>query len=56
MKPKVLIIDDDEEIRTQMKWAVAGEYDVALAGDRQIFDPAGAALCPHRLWIELHEL
>ncbi len=34
MKPKVLIIDDDEEIRTQMKWAVAAEYDVALAGDR----------------------
>lgn len=34
MKPKILIIDDDEEIRTQMKWAVAAEYDVALAGDR----------------------
>jgi len=35
MKPKILIIDDDEEIRTQMKWAVAAEYDVAMAGDRQ---------------------
>ena len=35
MKPKILIIDDDEEIRTQMKWAVAAEYNVALAGDRQ---------------------
>ncbi len=35
MKPKLLIVDDDEEIRTQMKWAVAAEYDVALAGDRQ---------------------
>ena len=34
MKPKILIIDDDEEIRTQMKWAVAADYDVALAGDR----------------------
>lgn len=33
MKPKILIIDDDEEIRTQMKWAVASDYDVALAGD-----------------------
>ena len=33
MKPKILIIDDDEEIRTQMKWAVAADYDVALAGD-----------------------
>ncbi len=35
MKPRILIIDDDEEIRTQMKWAVAADYDVALAGDRQ---------------------
>ena len=35
MKPKILIIDDDEEIRTQMKWAVAADYHVALAGDRQ---------------------
>lgn len=35
MKPKILIIDDDEEIRTQMKWAVAGDYDVAMAGDRE---------------------
>ena len=34
MKPKILIIDDDEEIRTQMKWAVAADYHVALAGDR----------------------
>lgn len=35
MKPRILIIDDDEEIRTQMKWAVAADYDVALAGDRK---------------------
>jgi len=35
MKPRVLIIDDDEEIRTQMKWVLAGEYDVVLAGDRR---------------------
>lgn len=33
-KPRILIIDDEEEIRTQMKWAVAADYDVALAGDR----------------------
>src|SRR5882672_8383060 len=32
--PKLLIIDDDEEIRTQMKWAVAQDYDVLLAEDR----------------------
>ena len=34
MKAKVLIIDDDEEIRTQMKWALAADYEVALAADR----------------------
>jgi two-component system, NtrC family, response regulator len=34
MKLKILIIDDDEEIRTQMKWAVANEYEVFLAGNR----------------------
>ncbi len=34
MKPKLLIVDDDEEIRTQMKWALAGEYDIVMAGDR----------------------
>jgi two-component system NtrC family response regulator len=34
MKPKVLIIDDDEEIRTQMKWAVAVDHEVTVAADR----------------------
>jgi two-component system NtrC family response regulator len=34
MNPKLLIVDDDEEIRTQMKWALAGDYDIILAGDR----------------------
>src|SRR5688572_29617491 len=33
-KPKLLIVDDDEEIRAQMRWTVADEYDVVLAGDR----------------------
>lgn len=34
MKPKLLIVDDDENIRTQMKWALAQDYDVILAEDR----------------------
>lgn len=34
MKPKVLIVDDDEEIRTQMKWAVSPDHEVAVATDR----------------------
>jgi two-component system NtrC family response regulator len=35
MKPRVLIIDDDEEIRTQMKWVLAADYEVVLAGGRR---------------------
>ena len=34
MKPKLLIVDDDEEIRTQMKWALTQDYEVMLAEDR----------------------
>ncbi len=34
-RPKLLIVDDDESIRTQMKWALAKDYDVFLAEDRQ---------------------
>jgi len=34
MKPTLLIVDDDEDIRTQMKWALGGDYEVLLAEDR----------------------
>lgn len=34
-KPKLLIIDDDEEIRMQMKWALAQDYEVLVAEERQ---------------------
>jgi two-component system NtrC family response regulator len=33
-KPKVLIVDDDDEVRTQMKWALSANYEVSLAEDR----------------------
>lgn len=33
-RPKILIVDDDETIRSQMRWALSGEYEVAEAGDR----------------------
>jgi len=32
-KSSVLIVDDDEDIRTQMKWSLADEYHVFLAAD-----------------------
>jgi two-component system NtrC family response regulator len=34
IKPKLLLVDDDEEIRTQMKWALSRDYDLLTAGDR----------------------
>jgi len=34
MKPKLLIVDDDEDIRSQMKWGLSQEYEAALAEDR----------------------
>ncbi len=34
IKPKVLIVDDDEAIRSQMRWALSRDYEVIEAGDR----------------------
>ena len=34
MNPSLLIVDDDEEIRTQMKWGLAEEYEIVQAFDR----------------------
>jgi two-component system NtrC family response regulator len=33
-KPKLLVVEDDSSIATQMKWALAQDYEVLLAGDR----------------------
>jgi two-component system NtrC family response regulator len=33
-KPKILIVDDDDDVRMQMKWALSPLYDVSLAEDR----------------------
>jgi two-component system NtrC family response regulator len=34
MKPRVLIVDDDDAIRTQMKWALGQDYEILTAEDR----------------------
>ena len=34
MKPKLLVVEDDETLRTQMKWALAQDYEFFLAEDR----------------------
>ncbi len=33
-KARLLIVDDDEDIRTQMKWALFNDYELLMAGDR----------------------
>ena len=33
-KPTVLIVDDDEDIRTQMRWALSSDYEVVMAEDQ----------------------
>ncbi len=33
--PKILVVDDDEQIRKQIQWALAEEFCVFSAGDRQ---------------------
>src|SRR5690348_1764848 len=33
-KTRLLIVDDDEDIRTQMKWALCDDYELFMAGDR----------------------
>jgi len=53
MKSKLLIVDDDEEIRSQMKWALVNDYDVLLAEDRP---GAGAIFREHRPWVVMLDL
>ena len=33
-RPRLLIVEDDEEVRSQMKWAMARDYNIDTAGDR----------------------
>ncbi|HXG47105.1 MAG TPA: PEP-CTERM-box response regulator transcription factor [Methylomirabilota bacterium] len=34
VKPALLIVDDDEDIRSQMKWGLAADYEVLVAENR----------------------
>lgn len=34
MKPVLLVVDDDQDIQAQLKWALDDEYDVIVAGER----------------------
>ena len=53
MNPKLLIVDDDEEIRTQMKWALAKDYEVTLAESRTTAVEAFRAAQPMVVLLDL---
>jgi two-component system NtrC family response regulator len=53
IKRTLLIVEDDEDIRTQMKWALASDYEVIIAGDRP---EAVAAFTAHRPTVTLLDL
>jgi two-component system NtrC family response regulator len=52
-KSKLLVVDDDDEICTQMKWALGPDYEVILAEDRA---GALAAFQEHRPAVVLLDL
>ena len=52
-KPRLLIVDDDDELRTQMKWALAQHYEVVLAEDRQTALEALKSAQPHAVTLDL---
>ncbi|HHL40648.1 MAG TPA: PEP-CTERM-box response regulator transcription factor [Deltaproteobacteria bacterium] len=52
-KPKLLIVDDEESIRTQMKWALIDDYDVYLAADADKAMQLVHAKKPHLVTLDL---
>jgi len=52
-KPRLLLVEDDEEIRTQMRWALSADYETVLAGDRAA---AVSAFRQHRPPVALLDL
>jgi len=53
MKPKLLIVDDDEEIRSQLRWTLSTDYEVLQAGDRGAALTAFRSARPHVVLLDL---
>ena len=53
MKPVLLIVDDDEEIRAQMKWALMNDFEIAMAEDRASALRVFQAQKPHVVLLDL---
>jgi len=52
-KPRILVVDDEESIRTQMKWALARDYEVSLAGSAEEAMKALGAGSPELVTLDL---
>src|SRR5512139_4072071 len=52
-KPKLLVVEDEEPIRRQMKWALNDEYDVIAAEDRERAVERMRALSPPLALLDL---
>ena len=52
-KKPLLIVDDDEDIRSQMKWALLDDYDIQLAEDRPTALSVFAASHPEVVILDL---
>ena len=52
-KPRLLIVDDDEGVRTQLKWALNADYEVLTALDRESAHEAFAGARPAVVTLDL---
>lgn len=52
-KAKLLIVEDDEVARNQLRWALDDEYDISLAQDRESTLEALAKSRPHVVTLDL---
>ena len=53
MKPLILIVDDDEDIRSQLRWALTEQFDVVEAEDRPAAMTVFAAKKPEVVLVDL---
>ncbi|MFQ5804467.1 MAG: PEP-CTERM-box response regulator transcription factor [Candidatus Methylomirabilales bacterium] len=52
-KPRLLIVEDEEDIRTQLCWALSEEYEITVAGDRDSALDQLATSRPHLVTLDL---
>ncbi len=53
MKPSILVVDDDEDIRSQLRWALTHDFDVIEAEDRPAATTAFKARKPEVALVDL---